>query len=32
LWPAYEMNRDQVERQTRDIVETVLREVNRKLA
>jgi hypothetical protein len=32
LWPAYEMNREQVERQTRDIVETVLREVNRKLA
>lgn len=32
LWPAYEMNRDQVERGTADIVARVLREVNRKLA
>jgi hypothetical protein len=32
LWPAYEMNRQEVERQTTELVEIVLREVNRKLA
>lgn len=32
LWPAYEMNRDQVEKQTREIVEQVMRAVNRRLA
>ena len=32
LWPAYEMNRDEVERMTAVLVAIVLREVNRKLA
>jgi hypothetical protein len=32
LWPAYEMNREQVEKETAAIVRRVLREVNRKLA
>jgi hypothetical protein len=31
LWPAYEMNRDEVERQTLEIVEGVMRAVNRNL-
>jgi hypothetical protein len=31
LWPAYEMNRDEVERQTAQIVEGVMGEVNRKM-
>jgi hypothetical protein len=32
LWPAYEMNREQVEKQVGQLVEDVLRQVNRKLA
>jgi hypothetical protein len=31
LWPAYEMNREEVERQTAQIVEGVMGEVNRKM-
>jgi len=31
LWPAYEMNRDEVERQTFELVEEVMRAVNRNL-
>jgi len=32
LWPAYEMNRDEVEKQTAQLVADVMRQVNRKLA
>ena len=31
LWPAYEMNREEVERQTLELVEEVMRAVNRNM-
>jgi hypothetical protein len=31
MWPAYEMNRDEVEKQLRLLIEDVMRQVNRNL-